>query len=90
MYVHVMRANGGLTTFQECVADVFTSDELTVTCTAAGFTEQHGPLQVFPSGTWREATVYRDNGFPDYSFQSSARRAELAEFVAASRDPRRA
>ena len=86
--VLVEQAPFGSTQFSECVADVFSADELTVTCPAL----DDRVVRVFKPGSWFTAIVYDDRQYPIVSFISRAQRdideaqsAHVATLVAAQR-----
>lgn len=60
--VRVERLPFGATSFSEATADVTVTDDLIVRSTDTSFTLKYGPLQVYRSGTWVEATVSDQHG----------------------------
>ena len=67
--VHVMKTSMSETIHPWCTADVFASDELTITSVDDGVVRR-----VYQSGTWLYANVYRDgDGYPCFSFSSRLR-----------------
>lgn len=82
--VVVERLPFGTTAFQLCTADIFDTDELTISCTDAEFDEAHGPMQVFKPGTWAHATVKDAQGNILFHFVGrSAQQSRDVEFRAA-------
>ncbi len=63
--VVVKRFPFGVSTFPNCTADIFDTDELTITCVEEGCDRV---MAVYRPGTWREATVYGSNEYPMFSF----------------------
>lgn len=61
----------GSCSFACAAADVFRHDELTITCTDAEFDRVHGPLRVFPPGSWAHATVYGADGHVQHFMTST-------------------
>lgn len=84
--VVVQRRPWGTTSYTECVADVFTADVLTISCTDDVWDQRWGPMQIFPPGTWEAATVYDDRGDPLYSFMSIQAQAEAGAHVTTGKE----
>lgn len=73
----------GSSSFACSTADVFSPDELTISCTDAAFDRVHGPLRVFPPGSWSNATVFDEHGNVQYLLSSAYQRENEVRFQAA-------